>query len=496
MHGQRACHLELLSQRARQHLDLGPDSEPVVTGPVGCEVDPVVGIATLVGQQRHATGPVGDDRVEITVAIHVERRQRCAAGGQSLDREQVRPSLPASCSAVVQNERTGRVRRSDIEEPIVVEVEDDGVGRARSRLASAQWDRRLEPPVPVEQQLGTPSTHDEIHPAVLVHVGGYYRARATHDRSQALGLRNVVEVPVAQVGKEVYSPGLGDQEVDVPVVVHIRERDSHRPRAGEAESEAVVLGGADFKPPGAVVPPGGLIAEMLPRDARQLVEVKLAPQDIDVVKLGQAAIIAEVKKASPSKGVIRENFDPVAIAHSYAAAGATCLSVLTDEKYFQGSDEFLRSIRDEVALPLLRKEFIVADYQIYESRALGADCILLIVSALDNIQLAELHQCARDLSLDVLIEVHDATELAVALDLSPSLVGINNRNLKTFETSLQITCDLLESIPLEVLVVTESGIRTREDVQAMRERNVHAFLVGEAFMSAEDPGLALRNLFS
>ena len=214
------------------------------------------------------------------------------------------------------------------------------------------------------------------------------------------------------------------------------------------------------------------------------------------VKLGQAAIIAEVKKASPSKGVIRENFDPVAIAHSYAAAGATCLSVLTDEKYFQGSDEFLRSIRDEVALPLLRKEFIVAEYQIYESRALGADCILLIVSALDNIQLAELHQCARDLSLDVLIEVHDATELAVALDLSPSLVGINNRNLKTFETSLQITCDLLESIPLEVLVVTESGIRTREDVQAMRERNVHAFLVGEAFMSAEDPGLALRNLFS
>ncbi len=214
------------------------------------------------------------------------------------------------------------------------------------------------------------------------------------------------------------------------------------------------------------------------------------------VKLGQAAIIAEVKKASPSKGVIRENFDPVAIAHSYAAAGATCLSVLTDEKYFQGSDEFLGSIRDEVDLPLLRKEFIVAEYQIYESRALGADCILLIVSALDNIQLAELHQCARDLSLDVLIEVHDATELAVALDLSPNLVGINNRNLKTFETSLQITYDLLESIPLEVLVVTESGIRTRQDVQAMREHNVHAFLVGEAFMSAEDPGLALRNLFS
>ncbi len=211
---------------------------------------------------------------------------------------------------------------------------------------------------------------------------------------------------------------------------------------------------------------------------------------------GQAAIIAEVKKASPSKGVIRENFDPVAIAHSYAAAGASCLSVLTDEKYFQGRDEFLQSIRDEVDLPLLRKEFIVTEYQIHESRALGADCILLIVSALENIQLAELHECARDLSLDVLIEVHDAAELAVALDLSPSLVGINNRNLKTFETSLQITYDLLETIPLDVLVVTESGIRTREDVQAMRERNVHAFLVGEAFMRAEDPGLALRKLFS
>ncbi len=214
------------------------------------------------------------------------------------------------------------------------------------------------------------------------------------------------------------------------------------------------------------------------------------------VKLGRAAIIAEVKKASPSKGVIRENFDPVAIAHSYAAAGATCLSVLTDEKYFQGSDEYLQSIRDEVDLPLLRKEFIVTEYQIHESRALGADCILLIVSALDNAQLADLHQCASALSMDVLIEVHDAAELAVALELSPSLVGINNRNLNTFETSLQITYDLLETIPPDVLVVTESGIRTRQDVQAMRERNVHAFLVGEAFMSAEDPGLALRKLFS
>lgn len=211
---------------------------------------------------------------------------------------------------------------------------------------------------------------------------------------------------------------------------------------------------------------------------------------------GQAAIIAEVKKASPSKGVIRENFDPVAIARSYAVAGASCLSVLTDEKYFQGSDDFLRLIRDEVDLPLLRKEFIVDEYQIHESRALGADCILLIVSALDKFQLADLHQCAGGLSLDVLIEVHDAAELAVALDLSPGLVGINNRNLNTFETSLETTYDLLESIPPEVLIVTESGIREREDVRAMRERNVHAFLVGEAFMRAKDPGSALRELFS
>jgi len=214
------------------------------------------------------------------------------------------------------------------------------------------------------------------------------------------------------------------------------------------------------------------------------------------IKLGQAAIIAEVKKASPSKGVIRDQFDPVAIARSYETAGASCLSVLTDEKYFQGRDEFLRLIRDAVDLPLLRKEFMVSEYQVHESRALGADCILLIVSALDKIQLTELHHCAKTLSLDVLIEVHDAAELAVALDLSPSLVGINNRNLKTFETNLKVTYDLLETIPPEVLVVTESGIRTREDVLAMRERNVHAFLVGEAFMRAEDPGVALRELFS
>lgn len=210
---------------------------------------------------------------------------------------------------------------------------------------------------------------------------------------------------------------------------------------------------------------------------------------------GQAAVIAEVKKASPSKGVIREDFDPVAIAHSYEAAGATCLSVLTDEKYFQGRDQYLSLIRDNVSLPLLRKEFIVDEYQIYEARVLGADCVLLIVSALDISQLTRLQQCANALELDVLIEVHNATELGAALSLSPHLVGINNRNLKTFETSLDSTFDLLDDIPSDVLVVTESGIHSREDVRLMQERGVNVFLVGEAFMREKDPGLALRQLF-
>jgi indole-3-glycerol phosphate synthase len=210
---------------------------------------------------------------------------------------------------------------------------------------------------------------------------------------------------------------------------------------------------------------------------------------------GQAAIIAEVKKASPSKGVIRKDFDPVAIATSFEAAGASCLSVLTDEKYFQGSDQNLQLIRDNVSLPLLRKEFIVDEYQIYEARVLGADCILLIVAALDATQLTRLQQCASSLQLDVLIEVHDAAELVVALNLSPRLVGINNRNLKTFEVSLDTTFDLLKDIPPDVLVVTESGINTQEDVESMRERDVNVFLVGEAFMRKKDPGQALRELF-
>ena len=216
----------------------------------------------------------------------------------------------------------------------------------------------------------------------------------------------------------------------------------------------------------------------------------------ETVANGKCAVIAEVKKASPSKGVIREHFDPIAIASSYEKAGAACLSVLTDERYFQGSDDHLRAIRETVALPLLRKEFIVDEYQIYETRAMGADCVLLIVSALDIMQLTVFHQLARNLDLDVLIEVHNTAELEAALSLQPAMVGINNRNLKTFETNLDNTFSLLGNIPNSVLVVTESGIRERAQVEAMRSKNVHAFLVGEAFMKADDPGAALTQLFS
>ncbi|MCZ6659396.1 MAG: indole-3-glycerol phosphate synthase TrpC [Gammaproteobacteria bacterium] len=215
----------------------------------------------------------------------------------------------------------------------------------------------------------------------------------------------------------------------------------------------------------------------------------------NAVGQGRSGVIAEVKKASPSKGVIREDFDPIAIAKSYARGGATCLSVLTDEKFFQGRDDFLQSARSAVSLPVLRKEFILDDYQIVEARALGADCVLLIVSALDIMQLTVLNDCARNLSLDVLIEVHDARELEAALSLNPPMIGINNRNLETFDTTLQTTFDLLDQVPSDVLVVTESGISTRRDVQQMREHNVNAFLVGEAFMREDDPGAALTSLF-
>lgn len=206
-------------------------------------------------------------------------------------------------------------------------------------------------------------------------------------------------------------------------------------------------------------------------------------------------VIAEIKKASPSKGVIRADFNPSAIATSYATANATCLSILTDEQYFQGHDDYLREVRQVVTLPLLRKDFTIDAYQVYEARAMGADCILLIVSALKPADLRDLYALAQSVGLDVLIEVHDAEELAIALTLGPDLIGINNRNLKTFNTNLETTIDLLSNIPAGVVVVTESGISTVADVSRMQANNVHCFLVGEAFMRATDPGQALSDLF-
>jgi len=211
---------------------------------------------------------------------------------------------------------------------------------------------------------------------------------------------------------------------------------------------------------------------------------------------GRAGVIAEIKKASPSKGVIRENFQPAEIAVSYAAHGAACLSVLTDMQFFQGSMDYLRQARAACALPVLRKDFIVDTYQIVEARARGADCILLIVAALSPSQLRDYEALAMELGMDVLVEVHDAAELDVALDLRTTLLGVNNRNLRTFETSLQNTIDLLPRIPDGKRVVTESAIATPEDVRFMREHDVHAFLVGEAFMRAPDPGVELARLFA
>jgi indole-3-glycerol phosphate synthase len=208
-----------------------------------------------------------------------------------------------------------------------------------------------------------------------------------------------------------------------------------------------------------------------------------------------AGVIAEVKKASPSKGIIREHFVPREIARSYEDNGAACLSVLTDIAFFKGSDDYLKQVREEVSLPILRKDFVVDAYQIWESRLLGADCILLIVAILSDEQLADFHHLAKTLGMDVLIEVHDADELASALRVNPSLVGINNRNLHNFETSLATTISLLEHIPEGCTVVTESGIHTAADVALMRENKVSAFLVGEAFMRAEHPGQQLATLF-
>lgn len=211
---------------------------------------------------------------------------------------------------------------------------------------------------------------------------------------------------------------------------------------------------------------------------------------------GQAAVIAEVKKASPSKGVLRADFIPADIAQSYAEHGAACLSVLTDRQFFQGEPDYLKQARASCDLPVLRKDFMVDPYQIYESRAMGADCILLIAACLDDARMAELEAIARSLDMAVLVEVHDAAELERALKLKTPLVGINNRNLRTFEVSLDTTLAMLAQVPADRLLVTESGILAKADVQKMRAAGVHAFLVGEAFMRAEDPGAALAALFA
>jgi indole-3-glycerol phosphate synthase len=213
------------------------------------------------------------------------------------------------------------------------------------------------------------------------------------------------------------------------------------------------------------------------------------------IAAGHAAVIAEVKKASPSKGVLREHFVPAQIAASYERGGAAALSVLTDERFFQGSAAYLKQARAACALPVLRKDFMIDEYQVVEARALGADCILLIVACLDDAQMADLEACAMALGLAVLVEVHDGDELDRALRLRTPLLGINNRNLKTFEVTLDTTIGLLPRVPVDRLLVTESGILGRSDVQRMREAAVHAFLVGEAFMRAADPGAALGSLF-
>lgn len=213
-------------------------------------------------------------------------------------------------------------------------------------------------------------------------------------------------------------------------------------------------------------------------------------------KRKQPAVIAEIKKASPSKGVLREDFVPAEIARAYEAGGATCLSVLTDVDFFQGADRYLQEARAACALPVIRKDFMIDPYQIVEARALGADCVLLIVSALDDVQLAELAATAKAFDLDVLVEVHDGDELERALKtLDTPLVGINNRSLHSFEVSLETTLDLLPRIPRDRLVVTESGILNRADVELMEISEVYAFLVGEAFMRADNPGAELERLF-
>jgi indole-3-glycerol phosphate synthase len=229
-------------------------------------------------------------------------------------------------------------------------------------------------------------------------------------------------------------------------------------------------------------------SRVLTRDFEGAMRAKIAA--------GQAAVIAEIKKASPSKGVLRAEFIPADIAQSYAEFGAACLSVLTDKQFFQGSVDYLKQARASCDLPVLRKDFMIDVYQVYEARAMGADAILLIAACLEDAQMAEMEAVARSLDMAVLVEVHDRAELERALKLKTRLVGINNRNLKTFEVSLQTTLDMLPEVPKDRLLVTESGIQTAADVQRMREAHVHAFLVGEAFMRANEPGEALAQLFA
>ncbi|MEI6612144.1 indole-3-glycerol phosphate synthase TrpC [Polynucleobacter sp.] len=225
-----------------------------------------------------------------------------------------------------------------------------------------------------------------------------------------------------------------------------------------------------------------------PRGFIQAIENKIAA--------GKAGVITEIKKASPSKGILRENFKPAEIALSYEKHGAACLSVLTDLDYFQGCNAYLQESRAACSIPVLRKDFTIDPYQVYEARAIGADAILLIVACLELNQMKDLEACAHDLGLDVLVEVHNAPELEQALELKTPLLGINNRNLKTFEVTLQTTLSLLSMVPSNKTLVTESGILSRADVQLMRDNQINAFLVGEAFMRAADPGAALSELFS
>jgi len=213
------------------------------------------------------------------------------------------------------------------------------------------------------------------------------------------------------------------------------------------------------------------------------------------IESGEAAVVAEIKRASPSKGVICENFDPESIAKSYQLGGACCLSILTDVDFFQGSNEYLKVARRACQLPVIRKDFIIDEYQVYEARAMEADCILLIVSALSAESLSKLHDLSLSLGMDVLIEVHNEQELEVALPLNNSIIGINNRNLHTFDVSLENTLCLLDKIPKATIIVTESGIHSQSDVRLMRSKNVNGFLVGEAFMKTPNPGLKLQEMF-